>query len=404
MNVNKNFNKGYRRDLLRLNLACGGVPYRSLELITNSLSGLQHWLRKMILEEDIFDKHVNKEIQVIHLTPHAIRLLSNPESEISKAMDTRLIKHFEDKSSRDAHRLRISSKSGKTDALRILRNNESLMFMFGCSMVCLPDEPKKVLDSHNDEPVILNSYYTSKELKANDSYLTEVEETEEKNKKSISATRLNGICLLKSGTYIVINLNHLTDFRISMLGELRSIEQTKLLAANNSIPNFSGGILFYKKWQTIARLVNPKTKKDKNSSQNLIEAYDEKDLFALPLTKEGQYTFELMKFPQWKKMICENILKEKNKETREDSSSAITGIDFKQIYDGKEKDGYFLFFCIPDIVRLKKYIHLAAEDEKNKYHIYCFTYQIELLTNICQSDNIVLSVIDVKKLLDSIVY
>lgn len=393
-NFKKKYEKGYRGDLLRLSLACGGVPFRCLDLISPSVSSIQHALR-IFINEDMFEKFHEKEICIINITTKTYKELRNPTSDIAKAVSKELIEYYDENTRRDIQKLRyVSGKAYKDaaifrDAIRIMRNNEVIVFMFGCGTRCLPDERKKKLNNDSKEPVVLDCYYNSKELKQTEWTWAEVK-VEDDQIQNVNAARLNGLCVLASGSYIAINLNHVRNFRISKIGELFAIEHIKQTIVEDSLPRFAGSIIFYKDNETIQRLVRPTTPKDYRSSHNLFEVYKEKNIYALPLTKEGQMTYEFMKKEDWKERIYSFTLTE----------SQTQDVKDYDVYDGQEIGAYFFVFCIPDIARLQKFLLKAENDINNNYYIYCFEHQKDLLKEIAVG-NVYLRSVPVKKALES---
>ena len=59
MNNHKNYNSGFRKELLTISLACGFVPFKCLPLLNPNKTSMQH-IVNVFVEDGDFEKYHNK--------------------------------------------------------------------------------------------------------------------------------------------------------------------------------------------------------------------------------------------------------------------------------------------------------------------------------------------------------
>jgi len=112
-----------------------------------------------------------------------------------------------------------------------------------------------------------------------------------------------------------------------------------------------------------------------NSSDGRLNLYESgyKSIYSIPYTKDGQKLIQLMTEENWKEKMLEVYLEDFSTNTKNSSIDC----------DGVSEEDCVLLFCIPDLIKLKKYINGASYmgDEKN-YIIYCFDFQEEFIKRV----------------------
>ena len=101
--------------------------------------------------------------------------------------------------------------------------------------------------------------------------------------------------------------------------------------------------------------------------------YAYRNMYALPSDKEGMEMLKVMIRPGWKERMESLLLDGLSKEDK----------DYTVIHDAfdPEEDGYVLLFCDGDIAKLKLYLKRAInKHEEETFTIYCFSYQLPLLS------------------------
>lgn len=384
-NTEKNYRKGYREKLIRLSLACGAVPFKSLNLVIPNIVSLQHRLREMIQDGE-FRVYHDEDIWAVSITPEIFEKIKNDE-KLKEQFGEELIKHYEIYGKKDYEKACYYTKYTKQKARRVMRNNEALLFMHGCNITCLPGEKKSDLLFYSIQRE--NRYYTSRELKRNSNLDVLVEE--EKEKQLVHGTRINGMLSIGNETYTVINVINVekTLYHFSAIGERRTREYITELCYENNMPALSGCIFLYKDNSIIYKMVRPTTAPEIKHSQAIMKAYDEDNMLALPLTPDGQKMLKLMKNKNWKEHLLSSALSEEQRKLKKEVVDC----------DGHDADGYYLMFCIPDIAKLKRFIYSAEVMNEDNFYIYCFKHQLHLLKSVAKG-NVYLRSIDIDKMVD----
>ena len=118
---------------------------------------------------------------------------------------------------------------------------------------------------------------------------------------------------------------------------------------------------------------------------NLYESGYEK-LYGIPYTSDGQKMVELMTRKNWKEDLKSIYLKDYETDTRTSSVNC----------DGVGTDKFILLHCIPDLIKLKKFVNQANyAGEPEKYEIYCFDFQEEFVRKVA-GENVTIKYADFK--------
>ncbi len=381
-NTEKNYRKGYREKLIRLSLACGAVPFKSLNLVIPNIVSLQHRLREMVQNNE-FKVYHDEDIWTVAITPEVYEKIKNDE-KLKEQFGEELLKHYEMYGKKDYEKACYYTKFTKQKARRVMRNNEALLFMHGCDITCLPGEKKSDLLFYSIQRE--NRYYTSRELKRNTNLDVLVEE--EKEKQLVHGTRINGMLSIGNETYTVINVEK-TLYQFSAIGERRTRQYITELCYENNMPALSGCIFLYKDNSVINKIMRPSTAYEIKYSQAIMKAYDEDNMLAIPLTPDGQKMLKLMKQPNWKEHLLSSALSEEQRKLNKETVDC----------DGRDTDGYHLMFCIADIAKLKRFLFSAEVMTDHKFYIYCFKHQRSLLKTVAKG-NVYLRSIDIDDMVD----
>lgn len=373
-NTKKNYKKGYRYELSKYALLCGGVPYSMMSLLFgDNLLAARHKLNFME-SEGIVEKYHDGPIWVYGLTLKGKETVLREFSE--ELPET--IAEFSHYTQSSYYTLKNKSPKLAPRSYRIIKNSEAMLFFTACD-INVYKEDKYPLESFNKKLGNTgfnsgNCYYTSREIKKTTNVLAP-EFSEDAGKKIVNGTRLNGMLIMDSGTYSVINIGKET-FHFSEIGEGKAKGYCMTTASNSNLPYYRGCMLLYSSEVPIAKLLNPKGTKEKIYSQNLFNAYNRDEVLAIPNDKFGTKMINLMKNPDWKNDLLSVCL---SKEMLAQDKSRMF-IDC----DGADENGYHLIFMIPDLARLSKFItsaKLAAINQPDKtFYIYCYSHQTPILT------------------------
>lgn len=206
----------------------------------------------------------------------------------------------------------------------------------------------------------------------------------------VHGTRINGIVSLESGTYTVIYTDNKL-YHYSFLGEKRTEVFTRSLSLENHLEECGGCILLYEKDSIIERMVQPTGADDSQYSNNLINAYNEKCVYAIPVSKEGQQMIKIFRYKNFTERLKHLSLPEEYI----DKNNLIIDCD------GYGDNAYHFVFCTPDIARLKKFIKNAEININEKFYIYCFVHQKPLIERMIRSHNIKIRSVPVEAVIEA---
>lgn len=192
--------------------------------------------------------------------------------------------------------------------------------------------------------------------------ISEIKYSEDMNRLLLQ-TRCNGWLSSPGGEYLVYML------RDKQIRWSRMSEDSMCTYMTNYIserkPSFTGevreGILLGYTERVFERIIS----QEKQIATNLNVSVGLPIMYAVPYDTNGKILLKLMTKNRWKEKMKEHYLS--GMQLANDKMSIHTA------YDGETK---VLLHCIPDLVRLKKFIGMAmVMAEPQKYCIYCFDFQ-----------------------------
>ncbi len=411
MNNHKNYNSGFRKELLTISLACGFVPFKCLPLLNPNKTSMQH-IVNVFVEDGDFEKYHNKEIWIISPTRQTRDRINdndpNTKDAIGKKFSEELKNYYRNYALSDCYKAKSSGKKYESRRLRSLRNAEVFTFFYSVDFDVLPGVKKTLEELTTKEDLKKATFFPFRELTGinpnitfNDSTYEEVLEvarirskdtekkkeiSEEKRRattEAINLTKINGIVTLpdSQSTYTLINTGKLLDpYRET--GELKTLNYVNNILATTSLPQISGCILLYPSEVPIKKMLFPNLERNElNKVRSLFRAYNETNLYAIPLSPEGQVLIKIMNTPSWEERLNSMTIK---KEWRTDNNPNVN-FDGKNFDEDKKKTCYHFNFLIPDIARLSRYISFAngAIDIGNtEYYIYCYDFQKNFLEEV----------------------
>ena len=388
MNNTKNYNSSYRKELLTVSLAVGFVPFKCLPLINPNKASIQHIVNIYIAEGD-FEKYHKKDIWALAPTQQLRdRIYRSDQSEkenLGKKFSEPLKDYYKEYSMNEFYKLKSSDKKYDSRKIRALRNGEVFTFFYGAGFDTLPGSKKNLNELTGSEQEIADTTFfpfreltnINKNIYFNDSEY----EIKEDATEAINLTKINGIISLKGAesTYTVINAGKKLD-QYKRNGERKSIIYINNILASTTLPQISGCIILYSSEIPIKKLIYCESK-ERQFANNLFEAYEETNMFVVPLTPEGQELTKIMNNKYWQEKLNAITIK---KDWRTNNNAYVT-FDGTH-YDETKKITYYHFnFLIPNIARLKKFLYFAESNANNEaiYCIYCYDFQKSLLEDIC---------------------
>lgn len=281
----------------------------------------------------------------------------------------------------------------RSAAIKSYRESETVLMLAPTSVRVFPDE-KVAVREDVQIPTYPPCFYNSLEIREGEDIRIN---TEGKEKADIISTRAMGVIISEGGIYGVY---HTEDKQIrwvkSVEGQFanalarfvnkRCIEITE--EEKTAVKNKTD-VKNRKEWEDIPTEKMPKIQNAILLGKNtdiFVRTYQNTDggkinlyetgyarLFAIPYSKEGQLMMELMTRKNWEKELKDIYLNGMNLDTR------TCNVQCDAIDDGK----YVLLFCIPDMIKLRKFLNEAMySNEPEKYQIYCFDFQEEFVAQV----------------------
>jgi len=360
MNNKKNYKNGTRRDVIYLLHGSGVLTKRAMSVLPNHLFNhrtLQRKIREMI-EEGTLARYKPK----IHETNASLVCMNNYEAnkqEITVNIPDECIEFYTE--NHKEHLRKIWNETGSRPD-RMLLESETVIFMYSVGADTMPDQ----LDGEV-------KYYGSREIKRYTGYTDDVKIVD--GKKKVQFTKALGLLTSDGGNYAIYNVRHNSVGKLSG-GEYKIRHQLELITKQLKGPEseLKSGILLINKLEYLADCI---IDDELNSVQvmryhNFAAVYD--SVYCIPYNTYGRDMVKLMTKPDWKEKLILSATKELQDTSR-----------IHYVCDHYDKDTGIgtLVFCIPDIVRLKKFTDYAKMmDEKEKFRIICFDYQKELVKEV----------------------
>lgn len=272
-----------------------------------------------------------------------------------------------------------SGSKDKTTASRILKNSATKIMMYACGIEIGPDKRDLRREMLENEDVI---YYNSNEIKQIESYHDQVHTQKTKKgeySKKLINSRINGVLISPGGIYAIYNIgNALIEWKrfgeVKMATYIAGLIRHKSIA-DVSINNPKEAIVIARTDLLFAKICLGHYKKNsKTVLMNIDYAYDR--LYAVPESRDGVIILKMMIKNGWQKKILDSIIPETEQLAKETVSVECDGYD-------SDKGIYKLVFCIPNLQKLKSFVARAEfAAERERYYIYCFTYQANLIVNV----------------------
>lgn len=362
MNNKKNYKKGKRIEIIKAVYACGCLPYRCLRLYPWKIKITQAAVLAMA-KEGLLEIKKTKAGKQINL-----KNWNDASLEYMDYLPSSFLINFEKEMKEEVRKSFYDFSRGE----RLHKNAEIILMMHESGIKSYPNEKKDIREKN----VWINNadkmYFTSMEIKAVKPYKVETGMDKDGVKKIIGS-RLNGMLATPGGDYGVYNVgNRLIEWE--RYGESKMAQHLQRVLSEKR-KNYEKKdvecLLLASDEKLFIRVIeneNDKQYKKKKILLNIDYAYE--SMYGLPIDHNGEKMLAIISSAGWKERMKERMMPE-GAESRAAYSVAC---------DGCINDIYILLFCIPDIAKLKMFYKRAKlENDKKKFEIYCFTYQIPML-------------------------
>lgn len=374
LTVKRNYHTGIKNELITLLHITGAIPYKDLRILRNPPTMYQRAVKQMI-EDEAVNLEKRAEQRVIYL-----RDVQKQNQKYLAYIDPQIVEYYLTFSNRNLWKI---SKSDRNGYIKALRDIEAQLIMYKSGSLIGPyakDLSAELIGEKED------SYYTSREIKRTVEYNAGRGKNTGINKK-ISSSRLNGFLVSGGGYYAIYNFSkknmewkrfselkmamylvNLIRNRSELENDARMKREAILISGNDKI------------FEQICSLNYEKNRNYKVTLVNVDYAYDH--MYAVPKDENGILLLRMLKTARWKYIIKNTMLRPEWIEDKTYISVPCDGYD-------REKDICMLVFCIPDLVLLKGFIARAnLEENKEKFKIFCFSYQLPLLISLCGTKNV----------------
>lgn len=383
MNNKKNYKKGNRREIIKALYMNGSISYKSLRLFRGNTRLIQRTVQQMKQEEIL---------SVIKKNGRKLISLKNYEGNRDK-YESFMPKGYAEYYTEFAKKKAKKARTDRTQTERVLKNAECAIFMQTSGIASYLDEKIPILNPNVNLPEESSNYYNAKDIKEVEShqkgleaYQVEVVQDKDGNRK-ILGSRMNGVLFSAGGIYVVYNINrNLIEWE--RYGEVKMSEHVKrivkLKQKREKEPEIES-ILLADNMDVFERVINNEKKTWRNLTLlNIDFAYA--NMYGLPLDRNGQMMIKIMQRSGWQKEMMDDFLPEIEENT-----------NYSVACDGYLDGRYLLLFCIPNISKLKMFLKRAVQEEdKRKWKVYCFDFQISLLARLGKN-NITISSISLEE-------
>lgn len=368
-----NYRKGKRQEIIKLLHYCGSIPYSAINHLEESKTSRMYHavINKMQKEEVVEIVKKNGEKQLI-LTDY-----ENKSPLYTKAIASDYQDYYINIAITSR---RVALNFNKSDAGKILRVNELILYMYSLGYATLPDQKENIVRC-KEITTTPTTFYTSKEIKRGTNYkdLVEMEDTN----KTIIASRIDGLLISDGGIYPTYNLRN-QNYLWKPQGELRIKLYIERLI-NNKHPDYiqSKGfvckdtILFAKKIMLFSKMLSENAKNDSFKKMiGLGSLYT--NIYALTSDTNGKKMLQIMTQKNWKQNMLQDLLPNDFIEEGVYTTVSCDGFD-------KENGIYKLLFCIPNLAKLYMFAMRAKiENKPTQFEVYCFTHQIPLVVALTE--------------------
>lgn len=384
------YRKGYRRNIIRLLLTCGAISKKGLHMLGDN--NYRQYIMKL---KEMEEEGIVEEVRVLSKGEgyHKTMRLRNVKPTNEKFMEEfpTYMGHYYRYAINNAKNLSFSQKSA---AIKSYRESETILMLAPTSIRVFPNEKIAIREERNI-PTYPPSFYNSLEIREGEEVKIR---TEGKEKADIISSRAIGMIISEGGIYGVYHtedkqirwvksvegqftnaMARLVNRRcVDILEEEKErLDEEKERIRGRNETNDKGIEKFQKVENGILIGKNNDifVKTYQNTKAGKINLYESgyKRLFSVPYSKEGQLLLEIMMRKGWEKELKDIYLADMNTNTRMSSVPC----------DAIDGDKFILLFCIPDMIKLRKFLNVAMyENEPEKYQIYCFDFQEEFVAKV----------------------
>jgi len=384
MNNRKNYWKGNRIEILKAIYICGCLPYRCLRLLEGQVKLSQRKAKKLE-GEGLVEIRKTKQGKTIFLKDQ-----EDTVREYREYIPESYVEFYKE----NKERVRRSHYSD-AKMERLQKNAEVMLLMHLSHIPTYPDEVIKewLPGTPLNQNAIL--YIDRIQLKKGIEYKDSVSR-ERDGIKRVIGSRISGLLVSPGGNYAIYSLtNHLIEWERA--GEVRmAYYLDRYLKLNWNIKEDyyeeSGEeekktgnevgiecILFATDMPLFAKVVMNENGNKRRRKPLINIDYAYRIMYALPTTKDGMSMLQLMKEKGWKQTMEENLLRDIPRRIR-DYTIECDGYD-------EHEDGYILLFCTADLSKLKLFLKRAVNARQGEiFTIYCFSYQLSLLSQFVLGD------------------
>ena len=356
------YDRGYRGELICILLSVGCISYKGIHMLGGDFS---MYTKKL--------KHMREEgitVQVKLETRRAERL-SNYSSNKEKylpSLHEKYPEYYEAYAKDNEYNIakwknKNSKEQGKAE--RAYRESEIFMLMDGAGTALFPGEKPDL----NDPDTILSPhtpyYYPISEIKTATGY--KVKKGEKKGQKNATInTRAIGCLISPGGNYIIYHSGqHPLKWERSVEGQISQCAAkiiTTKLPDNQPIVTIQSCMIGVKDLSVVMSICQDN--KQRRTVLSLNCGYNE--MYVIPLNEIGRDFVNIMSRKDWKKQLLNEYLGEKQNNAYKSTVAC----------DGVEGEKKYLLHCIPNIIRLQKFINFAEwMGEYEKFEIICFDFQ-----------------------------
>ena len=361
-NRKPDYKRGTRKDIIEILHMTGVIPAKALDLV-NVPRTYKQKIKDMEREGIIGQARVKNygHVRLVYFM--------NPYDEISSAFSSDLREGYYEFYSTYGTLARKNCLRGEASrSVRAIQNAEAYMFMRSAGLACgLCERPNLVAETSLGTK---NAYYMSYDFKNAAQYEDKVTGNPKGGIREIMGSRVIGLAATQGGIYSVfVQTGDAVKWQAGAEIRMR-IHIDAMLAKKMETPKEPQGLIISDDYESLSRLVDTAVNlyyKPKAAIRQLEEAYGK--IYALPLTADGKKLFEVMSRPGWERIIREASF------GRQAAQARQMAVDC----DLYENGTYTLNFCVPDIMRLRRFLAYAASDTEHRYRITCFDFQKGML-------------------------
>lgn len=364
----KRYKQGYRKVMMQIMLTCGAVSYNGIHMLEG-----QHrmYTRKL---KDMEEEGI---VCIVHLGKKKAARLRDYEKRCDEYIGEYAPGYY-------GHYRRYgmpsASSIGKWDSdknrsRKAYRESEVVMMMYGADVHVLPEE-KPVIREGERIPNEGAYYYGSLEIKEGCGFrlgICKDEMTEEES--AVINSRMNGCMISEGGHYVLYHSgDRVLKWKKSSEGQIAFSFATLVNSLYEGKPmdvTMKECIIFAYNDEVYRKIISPENLKRKDMV-NTVSGYD--CMYAIPYTKEGQAMVRMMGRENWKDRLKKKYL-------------GVTQVNVRTMACDRTENGInTLLFCIPDMVKLRKFVATAewtaSMEGKMKYEIICYDFQYDLVKEI----------------------